>query len=332
MTQKTNHDVAGQMPQYRLTVAVLKLLLVMIIGLMALGAGVRAMNAGLSCPDWPLCFGKVIPDFHPAVWFEFVHRAYAGVVALTFFATCGHVLFRRGFPPAAKSAAGAGFFFLLLQIAAGGLTVLWKVKWFTVTSHLMLATLFFTSVLSMLLAIQPRVAKARVPAPRLLAWISGLISAAIFVQILMGGIVAATYAGSVCVDWPLCNGQWFPTWQGAIGLQIIHRMIAYGLAVTLLIFAGVLFAKRRAPWVTPQLLNLSLLGVSIVLVQVGVGVANLVFFIPPAVTVLHQSVGIVLFGVNLRLFHVARTLSRREAQAAKDPGFIIEPFLKPGTT
>lgn len=328
-----SHDEAGEMPQYRLTVAVLKLLLVMIIGLMALGAGVRAMNAGLSCPDWPLCFGKVIPDFHPAVWFEFVHRAYAGVVALTFYATCGHVLFRRGFPPAARRAAGAGFAVLLLQIAAGGLTVLWKVKWFTVTSHLMLATLFFTSVLAMLLAIQPRVVKAPVAAPRALAWVSGLLTAAIFVQILMGGIVAATYAGSVCVDWPLCNGQWFPTWQGAIGLQIIHRMIAYGLALTLLTFAAVLFAKRRSPWVTPQLLNLSLLGASIVFIQVGVGIANLVLFIPPAVTVLHQSVGILLFGVNVRLFHVARTLSHSLASEVTAPprGFVIQPRLEPGT-
>jgi len=330
MAQATMHDEAGRMPQYRLTVAALKLLLVMIIGLMALGAGVRAMNAGLSCPDWPLCFGKLVPDFHPAVWFEFVHRAYAGVVALIFFATCGHVLFRRGFPPAARRAAGAGFLVLLLQIAAGGLTVLWKVKWFTVTSHLMLATLFFTSVLSMLLAIQPRVVKAKnSPAPCALAWLSGVIAAAIFMQIFVGGVVAATYAGSVCVDWPLCNGQWFPTWQGAIGLQIIHRMIAYGLAVILLVFAGVMFAKRRAPWMTPQLLNLSLLGSSIVFIQIGVGVANLVLFIPPAVTVLHQTVGILLFGVNLRLFHVARVLSRRPREAT-ELGIVLKPFLEPG--
>jgi heme a synthase len=279
----------------------LKTLLIMILGLMALGAGVRAMNAGLSCPDWPLCFGKVIPDFHPAVWFEFVHRAYAGVVALLFMGTCGYVLWSPIVPRAAKRAASAGVVFLLMQIAAGGLTVLWKVKWFTVTSHLMLATLFFCSVLWMLVGVQTGTATV-VRRPAALKFFAGFFTVAVFCQILMGGIVASTYAGSVCVDWPLCDGQWVPTWQGIIGFQIIHRFIAYGLALSILVFAAVMHVYRKAEWMTPTLKYLCIAGAGVVVAQVTIGVLNLVLYIPPALTVLHQSVAVILLAIQLRLF------------------------------
>ena len=53
-----------------------------IIFLVAFGAAVRAMDAGLSCPDWPLCFYKFIPNYHPQVYFEFIHRVLAGLVGI----------------------------------------------------------------------------------------------------------------------------------------------------------------------------------------------------------------------------------------------------------
>ncbi len=53
-------------------------------GLIVLGALVRAHGAGLSCPDWPLCFGEVIPQLDFKVAFEFGHRVVAGSVAILF--------------------------------------------------------------------------------------------------------------------------------------------------------------------------------------------------------------------------------------------------------
>ena len=53
-------------------------------GLIVLGAGVRAFEAGLACPDWPLCFGEVIPEMNLEVGFEFSHRVLAGCISLVF--------------------------------------------------------------------------------------------------------------------------------------------------------------------------------------------------------------------------------------------------------
>jgi cytochrome c oxidase assembly protein subunit 15 len=307
----------------------LKILAVMIVGLMALGAGVRAMKAGLACPDWPLCFGKIIPDFHPGVWFEFVHRAYAGLVALLFLGVLVRVLVVKQAPRGARMVAGLGAVILVLQIGMGAATVLRLVQWFYVTSHLMLATFFFMSVMWLHFLYRPTVESAAQPAPRLLGLTPGFLSLLVLVQMTLGGVVAATYSGSVCVDWPLCNGQWVPTWTGAIGLQVIHRFVAYSLALGFIAWAIALHMKRDSEWMTPQLLRLSRLGVGVVLLQVAVGVLNLVWFLPVGLTVLHQTGAVVLLAVGLRNYFVARSLalkSRAEYPAAR-PAPLFETHL-----
>ncbi len=300
----------------------LMVLAIMIVGLMALGAGVRTMNAGLSCPDWPLCFGKVIPDFHPAVWFEFVHRAYAGVVALLFAFALVFAFRSKEMPKTVKNAAKWGSVVLAAQIIMGGLTVLLLVKAVVVTTHLLLATLFFSCVLWMFFAVDKyqddklKTVKAQQKSGIESRWLLAL-PVLVFSQIAVGGLVASTYAGSVCVDWPLCNGQWVPTWKGAIGLQIIHRIFAYGLVV---LFIGLaIWATLNRARISDLVWKLFLKAAVVVLLQTIVGIMNLLYFIPPQITVPHQTLAMILLGIALRLWFEAysETAPRRnEAQVS----------------
>lgn len=302
--------------RYRIFLAVLA---VMIVGLMALGAGVRTMNAGLSCPDWPLCFGKVIPDFHVGVWFEFVHRAYAGLVAILYAAALVMAFRLRGVPLSTKTAAKWGLGFLTAQIVMGGLTVLLLVKAVIVTSHLLLATLFFSCVIWMYFGVnaqlkpeatdtraEPRdhVNDFEIPASSRRPWLMWFLPAVVFVQISIGGLVASTYSGSVCVDWPLCNGQWVPTWKGAIGLQIIHRMVAYGLVVMFLGLAG--FAFKLRAQLPPGLVRLFYWCGAVVCLQTFVGILNLLYYIPPHITVPHQTLAVILLALTLKIVFETR--------------------------
>lgn len=48
--------------------------------LILLGAYVKAIGAGLACPDWPLCHGKYIPDLSDDLIFaEWFHRLWAAL-------------------------------------------------------------------------------------------------------------------------------------------------------------------------------------------------------------------------------------------------------------
>src|SRR5687768_5664887 len=85
--------------------------------LLVVGASVRVNGAGLACPDWPLCFGEVVPPIDLKVGFEFGHRVLAGLISLGFLAL-GVAIFRRRaeLGRAALGAWGAAAVLLAVQI------------------------------------------------------------------------------------------------------------------------------------------------------------------------------------------------------------------------
>jgi heme A synthase len=275
--------------------------------LIVLGALVRANGAGLACPDWPLCFGTLVPRLDVGVGFEWTHRLVAGSVSLLFAALALAIL---RVPPA-RAAAGralalaAGL--LGLQVVLGALTV-WKLlaSW-TVTAHLVAGNGFAASLLWIHLALRERAgsAPAGPPAPGPLRRLLPLAAAALALQVVLGGLVSSRYAGLACPEWPTCSGgEWFPSWHGAVGLQLLHRGNAYLLvaliAASAWAGAGTAAAARR---------GLRLL-LALALAQVVVGVANVRLGLPVEMTALHSALGAALVLTTTALL---RRLARRPA-------------------
>ncbi len=275
-------------------IGLLGILIFLTFDLMLFGAGVRALDAGLACPDWPLCFGKVVPDLHLGVWLEFGHRAIAGFVFILFVVLIFKSLKLKGYS-GFKWMLGFGFFMLVAQVIMGGLTVLRLLEPGIVTLHLTLATVFLGTLYIMREYAKREVSeKVKNSVSMLMRFLLTLPVAVVFGQIMLGGWVATTYSGMVCVDFPTCNGSLIPTLEGPIGIQVIHRLGAYLTALVVSGFAFyVLFAKSFAS--NLRLKKLAIYSVVMVFAQIGLGVMNVFLLIPAWMTVLHLAGALVLF-------------------------------------
>jgi cytochrome c oxidase assembly protein subunit 15 len=252
--------------------------------LIVFGASVRVHGAGLACPDWPLCFGEVIPPIDFGVALEFGHRVLAGSISLVFAGVLGRVWWRRdelGALPVRLGLAAAVV--LVIQVVLGGLTVLELLAEWTVTSHLLAGNTFCMLLLLLTLAIREHdVPVQRAPIPRAVRWAFAAMALALPVQLALGGLVASSYAGLACGTWPTCDGtSWFPTFSGLVGLQLVHRLVAYGLAAIATV--GLVVTRGRG-----RVGRAAVLMFVLVWLQGAIGVANVLMRLPVEVTLAHS--------------------------------------------
>jgi len=112
------------------------------------GGTVRGMGAGLACPDWPLCHGKVVPDLaDTGVFVEYVHRLVAALTGLFMLSTlvAAVLWFRAEIRIVTLSVMS--FAILVTQVAIGALTITSGNDWVVVTIHLALGTATLASAL-----------------------------------------------------------------------------------------------------------------------------------------------------------------------------------------
>ncbi len=175
------------------------------LALMAVGSATRVMNAGLACPDWPLCYGQLVPQqqMNLRVFLEWFHRLDAALIGLT---TLGLVIqawwCRRDIPTWLPLATTAALGLILVQGLLGGLTVTELLRFDIVTAHLGTALAFFVTLLTIGLALLPHqgVGTAR----PLVAWGLGA-SLLIYGQCLLGALVGSQWAAHQCLGLGLAH-------------------------------------------------------------------------------------------------------------------------------
>jgi cytochrome c oxidase assembly protein subunit 15 len=262
-----------------------------------LGAYVRLTAAGLGCPDWPGCYGHLTPlgAEHSAAalaahadrplalgkaWREMLHRYAAGTLGLVILGVTALVISaRRRLRPVSVPFALALLATVIVQGILGMLTVTWQLKPLIVTLHLLFGMTTLGLVWWLMLSL-PRSswgATAQKSAGRAISGggASPIASAhqlalvglaALAVQIALGGWTSSNYAAVACLDFPTCQGVWWPhadfhngfvLWRGLnvnyeggvldnparVAIHLAHRLGALATAVALTLAA--LFVLRR---------------------------------------------------------------------------------------
>ncbi len=281
--------------------------------LIAIGALVRAHGAGLSCPDWPLCHGQVVPDFDAKIALEWGHRAIAGALSLGVAALAAAVLGRRELRARFAAPLLVVVGLLGAQVVLGGLTVLLGLAPWTVTAHLLVGNSFALGLAWLSRDLLDASADEPVGRPALGARQRKAVFAAaglVVLQLALGGLVSSHYAGLACATFPLCNGDSLaPTFAGPVGLHVLHRLNGYVLAVAVAVVALSLRDAGRAG-------RLAQLAFALVMIQIGVGAANVLLRVPVEITALHSALAA---GIALTTGLVVRE-ARRAGRAVTGQG------------
>jgi cytochrome c oxidase assembly protein subunit 15 len=251
--------------------------------LMALGSATRVMNAGLACPDWPLCYGELIPQkqMNFQVFLEWFHRLTAssmGVFAIALAALAWW--YRSSLPRWTPWATLLALALVVFQGVLGGLTVTELLRFDIVTAHLGTALLFFITLLAIGILLMPYQGTNRAGTLR---WIGLTASILVYLQSILGALVGSQWALHQCL--------------GTSSLCLVMNSHILGVVPpTVATLALVVIAWRTAA-LHPTLRTLATMAGGLVLLQILLGIATfqLRLQVEP-LTISHQAIGAVLLG------------------------------------
>ena len=289
--------------------------------------------------DWPGCYGKLTPESAKGdiiaaelknpngpvtarkAWIEMTHRYLASVVGIMIIAIFAKSFSFKNTQKKQKKFGGKVTvpFFLVLAVIFQGLLGKWTVtmllKPAVVTLHLAGGMLILGLLAYMVGDYRPRLPKISD-----LGVIQKLVSfavVAVFLQIILGGWVSTNYAGLACVDFPTCHDVITPDMNFSEGFNIfrelgknadgadlshpaltaihmVHRLGAFVVSLILVVLAYNLIRN-------PNLLRDGALIVVVLLVQIVLGIINVIYLLPFFAAVAHNTVAGVLLSVLVML-------------------------------
>jgi len=277
------------------------------LGLIVAGGLVTSTESGLSVPDWPLSYGRLMPPMVGGVFYEHGHRMVATTVGIL---TVVLAVWQARREPRrwVRRLGLLSVATVVAQGVLGGLTVIFLLPTAVSVAHACLAQTFFCLMVTVAVVTSPRWQPqpwaARLPASRLAA----LAAAAVFVQLVLGAVMRHTKAGLAIPDFPLALGRVVPRLDSfPVAIAFAHR--AWALVVAGLVFAAAVAAYRAGLRRSAIFLGL------LVPVQIALGALTVLSRKGVAVTTAHVATGALLLGTSLALSLCALSAVRREQPA-----------------
>ena len=129
----------------------------------------------------------------------------------------------------------------------------------------------------------------------------------VFIQVLIGALVAGIDAGRTYTDWPLMAGGIFPPemWDDELGwrnlfenpglVQFVHRMVGY--LILIYAIAAWIYGRRSPYRKTAAAFNMAFI---VLIIQIIVGIITVIHVAPWHLAILHQIIAILLWISILR--------------------------------
>ncbi len=299
------------------------LLVFLTMDLVMFGAFVRLTDAGLGCPDWPGCYGRLTPaqahvQIHEAVkqeggdsgnvspfkaWVEMIHRYVATIIGTLILVMAARAIWARRRGQSMRTGLPLLLlFWVIVQGMFGAWTVTLLLKPLIVTLHLM------GGIILLLLAawfwMRNRPDMRPVDAGNAARVLTRIALLGLLVQIFLGGWVSTNYAALACSGFPTCNGSWNPPADWSAGFTMWRDLgrMPDGSAITLQALIAIHWAHRLFAVVASALIlaaaaamararelrRLAVWLVLALLVQIGLGISLVLLQHPLVPAVAHN--------------------------------------------
>ena len=282
--------------------------------LILIGGLVHGTGSSLACPDWPTCYGTMMPVMEGGVLVEHSHRLAAGtVVLLTLVLATVTTLSRDPAHRPLRRVAWLAVTLVFIQALLGGITVKLRLPTPVSTAHTATSLLFFMTTLYLAVRSRPAARQPAAPAgsmPREVALgvsVALVTAVCVYFQMVLGGLVRHSGAALACTDLPLCRGSVWPDAHPTVLIHVMHRINALVVAGLVLASSIVTFRQARG---RAGLRALAVIAPVLVGVQIALGVLAIVSFLDlvtveshlaVATALLATQVGVVLLGRRVEL-------------------------------
>jgi heme A synthase len=276
--------------------------------LITLGGTVLATGSGLSCPDWPFCYGQA---YHAGTYHTFLeqfHRFTAATVSILIVLLVIGILTQARHDRLLITLAIAAPILLALQIVLGGLTVLWQLPPPIITAHLgtALVLLALVIVIAVLSAkptlVDPVMEDAAPVSARTFAYLVIANALLVYLLMLVGSYVTGSAAALACGGWPFCTPAVWAVRNHFAAINIAHRVFAAGAGLVTLWAIVAAWRRRRA---APAQAVVAIVAGMLFVCQAIIGGVIVLDHEPVFVVGLHLALGTAVWGTFVVLAAMA---------------------------
>ncbi len=318
---------------------ILRLGCLLTLMVIVLGAYVRLSDAGLGCPDWPGCYGKLIvpegsssqieeinlvypdrPFEKDKAWKEMLHRYLASILGFLILILTFLSWSKKQFLNI-RLFSGILLALVIFQGILGMLTVTLLLKPIIVMLHLLGGLTILSLFYWKLLREQSMHGVFVSEGNKKLRALVVMALVVLFFQISLGGWTSSNYAALACPDFPTCQGKWWPKmnfFEGFIlwrelGIDYeggtldsaartaIHMAHRIGAIITTII---IFYVGARNIFSKSRYLKITgIIVLMLLIAQILLGIANIKFHLPLSIAVAHNGVAALLLLSLVTLLH-----------------------------